>query len=111
MEGVHKQQLYHTQLSKIEKKSNVNKRFWFKVECWYFQTPTENVMWVGQPMKAHVIDQSLNEFIVMSYYIIAVVNHHQLTDLILFTVTMTDWDWPIKSQIQTASLAPRMIGM
>ena len=35
-------------------------------------------------MKAHVIDQSLNEFIVMSYYIIAVVNHHQLTDLISF---------------------------
>ena len=34
-------------------------------------------------MKAHVIDQLLNEFIVMSYYIIAAVNH-QLNDLISF---------------------------
>ena len=48
------------------------------------QTTTEIVMSVGQPMKAHVIDQSLNESVVMSYYIIAPVNHHQLTDLISF---------------------------
>ena len=41
-------------------------------------------MSVGQPMKAHVIDQSLNESIVMSYYIIPSVNHHQLTDLVSF---------------------------
>ena len=34
-------------------------------------------------MKAHAIDQSLNKSIVMSYYIIAAVNH-QLTDLISF---------------------------
>ena len=26
------------------KESNVTKMFWFKVEGWYFQTPTENVV-------------------------------------------------------------------
>ena len=35
-------------------------------------------------MKALVINQSLNEFIVMSHYIIPTINHHQLTDLISF---------------------------
>ena len=66
------------------KKSNATKIFWFKVEGWYFQIPTENVMYFAQPIKAYVIDQSLNEFIVMSYYLIPPINHHQLTELISF---------------------------
>ena len=37
-------------------------------------------MSVGQPMKAHVINQSLNESNEMSHYIIPAVNHNQLTD-------------------------------
>ena len=32
-------------------------------------------------MKAHVIAQSLNECIVMSYYLLPSVNHHQQSDL------------------------------
>ena len=35
-------------------------------------------------MKAHVIDQSLNESIAMSYYLITPINQHQLTGLISF---------------------------
>ena len=35
-------------------------------------------------MKAHVIDQSLNKSIVMSYYLIPSINQHQLTGLISF---------------------------
>ena len=66
------------------KKSNVTKLFWIKVEGWYFQAPSEIAMSSGQPMKAHVIDQSLNESIVMSYYLIPPINHHQLTDLVSF---------------------------
>ena len=46
---------------------------------WYFQTPTGIVMSVAQPMKAHVIDQSLNESIVISYHLLPPANHHQLT--------------------------------
>ena len=41
-------------------------------------------MSVAQPMKAHVIDQSLNESIVMRYYLLPPVNHHQLADLFFF---------------------------
>ena len=37
-----------------------------------------------KPIKAHAIGQSLNEYIVMSYYLIPPVNHNQLTDLISF---------------------------
>ena len=40
--------------------------FWFKVEGYYFQMRTWNMMSVAQPIKADVIDQSLNESIVMS---------------------------------------------
>ena len=43
---------------------------------------------VAQLMKAHVIDQSLNESIVMGYYLLPPVDHHQLTDI--FCVTMTN---------------------
>ena len=50
------------------KKSNVTKMFWFKVEGLFFQILTETMMSVAKPMKARVIDQSLNESIVMSYY-------------------------------------------
>ena len=35
--------------SKLKKKSNVAKIFWFKVEGRYFQTSTEIVMSVDQP--------------------------------------------------------------
>ena len=35
-------------------------------------------------MKAHAIDQSLNDSIVMSYYLIPPINHHQLTDIFPF---------------------------
>ena len=70
--------------SKLKKKSNVTKIFWFKVEGRYFQTPIEIEMSSGQPMKAGVIDQSLNESIVMSYYLIPSINHQQLTGPISF---------------------------
>ena len=65
-------------------------------------------------MKAHVIDQSLNESIVISYYIVAPVNHHQLTDLISFTMTDNHNDrlrLTNQKPNTTASLAPRMFGM
>ena len=41
-------------------------------------------MWghFARPIKAHLIDQSLNEAIVMSYYLIRPINQHQLTGLI-----------------------------
>ena len=58
--------------------------FWFKVESWYFQTPAEIMMSVDQRMKAHVINQLLDESIEMSHYIISPVNHQQLTDLTSF---------------------------
>ena len=41
-------------------------------------------MYFAQPIKAHVIDQSLNESIAMSYYLITPINHHQLNGLISF---------------------------
>ena len=50
-------------------KSNGNKLFWLNVEGQCFQTPTEIVISVAQSMKAHIIDQSLNESIVMSCYL------------------------------------------
>ena len=40
------------------------------------------MMSLAQPIKADVIAQSLDESIVMSYYLLPPVNHHQLTDLI-----------------------------
>ena len=46
------------------------------------------MMSVAQPMKAHVIDQTLNESIVMNYYLLPPVNH-QLT-YFFFTITITD---------------------
>ena len=71
--------------SKLKKKSNATEIFWFKVEGLYFETPTENVMpFSPQPIKAQVIDQSLNESIVMIYYLIPPINQHQLTGLISF---------------------------
>ena len=71
-------------------------------------------MSVGHPMKAHVIDLSLNESIVMSFNIIASVNHHQLIDLISFTMTDNHNDrlrLTNQKPNTTASLAPRMFGM
>ena len=41
-------------------------------------------MYFAKPIKTHVIGQSLNEFIVMSRYLIPPINHHQLTGLISF---------------------------
>ena len=41
-------------------------------------------MYFAQPIKAHVIGQSLNESIVMSHYLIPPINQHQLTGLITF---------------------------
>ena len=93
------------------KKSKVTNILWFKVEGWYFQTPTEIVMSVDQPMKAHVIDQSLNESIVMSYYIIPPVNYHQLTDLISFHNRNDRVRLANQKPNATASLAPRIFGM
>ena len=41
------------------------------VHGWYFQTPTEIMMSVAKNQwLAHVIDQSLNESIVMDYYLL-----------------------------------------
>ena len=68
-------------------------------------------MLVGQPIEAHVIDQSLNESIVMSYYIIAAVNHYQLTDLISFPNHNDRLRLANQNPNSTASLAPRMFGM
>ena len=53
-------------------------------------------------MKAHVIDQSRNESIVMSHYL-PPVNHQALAGRPIFSFTMTDCDWPIKIQILTTS--------
>ena len=59
-------------------------------------------------MKSHLTGQSpghsLNECIVMSYYLLPPVNHHQQADL--FSFYNYD-DRPIKSQIQTRSLVSR----
>ena len=98
-------------LSKLKKKSNVTNIFWFKVEGWYFQTPTELAISSGQPMKAHVSDQSLNESIVMSYYIIAAVNHHQAADLISFHTHNNRLSLANQKPSTTASRAAKMFGM
>ena len=37
-----------------------------------------------EPMKAHIIDQSLNGYIVMSYYLLPPVNHNQQAYLFFF---------------------------
>ena len=64
-------------------------------------------------MKAHVIDQSLNGSIIISYYLLprllSIIINRQT--YLSFTTTMTDSDWPIRSQIKIASLASRMLGM
>ena len=65
---------------------------------------------VGQPMKAHIIENSLNESIVMSYYIIAAVNH-QLTDLISFHNHIDRLRLANQKPNTTASLAPKIFGM
>ena len=65
----------------------------------------------GQPMKAHVIDQSLNEYIVMSYYIMAAVNHHQLSDLISFYNSNDRLRLANQKTNTTASLSVKMFGM
>ena len=65
----------------------------------------------GQPKKAHVIDQSLNESIVISYYLIAPVNHHQLTDQISFHNYNDRLRLANQKPDTTASLASRMFGM
>ena len=67
-------------------------------------------MLVGQPIEAHIIDQSLNESIVMSYYIIAAVNH-QLTDLISFHNHNDRLRLANQNPNTTASLAPRILKM
>ena len=54
-------------------------------------------------MKAHVIDKSRNESIVMSHYLLPPVNHQSLAGRPIFSFTMTDCDWPIKIYILTAS--------
>ena len=76
-----------------------------------FKLLTEILMSVGQPMKAHVVDQSLNKSIVMSYYIIAAVNHHQLTGLISFHNHNDRLRLANQKPNTTASLAPKMFGM
>ena len=50
-------------------------------------------------MKAHVIDKSRNESIVMSHYLQPLVNHQLLTDRPTVSFTMRECDWPIKIQI------------
>ena len=58
----------------------------------------------SEPLKQHVIgslhQHSLNERIVISYYLLPPVNHHQLADLFSITITMTVCYWPIKIQKQ-----------
>ena len=68
-------------------------------------------MLVGQPIKAHVIDQSPNKSIVMSYYIIAAVNHYQLTDLIAFHNRNDRLRLANRNPNTTASLASRIFEM
>ena len=62
-------------------------------------------------MKAHVVDQSQNESNVISYFIIATVNHHQLTDLISFHNNNDRLRLANQKPNTTASLSPRMFGM
>ena len=66
------------------RKWNVTKIFRFKVEGWYFQTSAEIMLSAAKPMRAHVIDQSLNEFIMTSYYLLPLDNHCKLADLFSF---------------------------
>ena len=68
-------------------------------------------MLVGQPIKAHVIDRSPKKSIVMSYYIIAAVNHYQLTDLISFHNRNDRLRLANQNPNTTASLAPRVLKM
>ena len=53
----------------------------------YFQTSTEIVMPTFLPMKARVIDQSLNASIVMSYYLLPPGNYHKLADVFYFYIS------------------------
>ena len=45
------------------------------------------MMSAAQPMKANVIDQSLNESIVMSYYLLPPGNYHKLADVFYFYIS------------------------
>ena len=65
------------------------------------EIPTEIMMSGAQAMKAHVTDQSLKESIVMSYYLLPLVNHHKLTNQ-FFIRNCNDRLWLAK---QTTSLA------
>ena len=83
-------------------KLNVAKIFWFKVEGWCFKDQLKLWCQEQEPMKAYVIDQSRNESVVMSHYLLPPVNHRSLTGRPVF-FTITDCNWPIKIQILTAS--------
>ena len=84
------------------KKLNAAKIFLLKVEVWHFQTSTEIVMSVDQPMKAHIE---------VSHYLIPSVNHRQLTDLIFFH-NCSDKLWLAnQNPNKTTSLASRLFEM
>ena len=57
-------------------------------------------------MKAHVIDQSLNESIVMSYYLIPPISHYQLTDIFPFH-SYNDRLWLANQKPNTNSITSR----
>ena len=71
---------YHSKLKKIKCNRAI------LVQSWRLILSNSN--WkcdvMPPPIKAHVIGQSLNESILMSYYLIPPINQHQLTDLISF---------------------------
>ena len=64
------------------------------------------MMSAAQSMKEHIIDQSLNEFIVMSYYLLPPVNH-QLTDLFSFHY-YNDWLWLANQKPNTNNITSQV---
>ena len=70
------------------------------------QTLTEIMIAAAKPMEAHIIDQSLNEFIVMSYYLLPPVNH-QLTDLFSFH-NYNDWLWLANQKPNTNNITSQV---
>ena len=54
-------------------------------------------------MKAQVIDQLRNEYIVMSHYLLQPVDHRLLSGRPIFSFSMADCDRPIKIQILPTS--------
>ena len=96
------------------RKSNVVKILWFKVKVNNFKLQLQ--LWCHnlEPIEAHIIGQSHGHSLkdalwwTTTYYHLSIINRQTYFPI---TTTMTDCDWPIKSQIQTTSLASKMFEM